>query len=277
MSKVCQICGASMVRAFDAKILNKYEVPYFNCRSCGLLQTEPPFWLDEAYGDAIAATDTGLVRRNISTARQLGLLLFLLFDPKGSYLDVAGGYGLLTRLMRDAGFDFYWDDKYCANLHARGFDSGRSNGPYAAMTAFEVMEHVHEPLDWLQDNFVKFGSRTLIFSTELYSGAPPPTDWWYYSFSTGQHITFYRKDTFERMAERLGLRFYSICGFHILTDKPLKHISLCQVLSKRFAALVQAYIRRQMVPKTWGDHQAITRQMRGAEKTDRMSELPGPA
>jgi hypothetical protein len=30
----------------------------------------------------------------------------LKFDPRGRYLDITGGYGLLTRAMRDFEFDF---------------------------------------------------------------------------------------------------------------------------------------------------------------------------
>ncbi|MDM9385348.1 hypothetical protein QUB80_32355 [Chlorogloeopsis sp. ULAP01] len=39
---------------------------YYFCEESGLLKTEKPYWLDEAYQEAIADTDTGLVRRNIS-------------------------------------------------------------------------------------------------------------------------------------------------------------------------------------------------------------------
>ena len=73
--------------------------------------------------------DTGLVMRNLDIAKKLATLLYFGFDPRARYVDVAGGYGMLTRLMRDDGFDFHWDDKFCANLLARGFEA--DTGPAA--------------------------------------------------------------------------------------------------------------------------------------------------
>ena len=70
-------------------------------------------------GALIADADTGLVSRNLGIARRLAGLLYFGFDPKARYLDFAGGYGLLTRLMRDRGFNFYWHDLYCENVFAR--------------------------------------------------------------------------------------------------------------------------------------------------------------
>jgi hypothetical protein len=37
----------------------------------------------------------------------------------GTFVDIGGGYGLLTRLMRDRGFDFYWKDPHCENIFAK--------------------------------------------------------------------------------------------------------------------------------------------------------------
>ena len=104
--KKCTVCGVSMTSAFNAKVLDKYDVHYQQCSGCGLLQTEEPYWLDEAYSNAIAVADTGLVMRNFSIASKLVVLLYLAFEKRGAYLDIAGGYGMLTRLMRDYGFDY---------------------------------------------------------------------------------------------------------------------------------------------------------------------------
>ncbi|MDB5876148.1 MAG: type 11 methyltransferase, partial [Ramlibacter sp.] len=142
---VCPVCSGSRTKAFDSTILRKHHVDYHLCDSCGLLQTEKPYWLEEAYSDAIATADTGLVARNLDASRRLTALLFFLFDKDARYIDMAGGTGLLTRLMRDIGFDFYWHDTYCENIHARGFEFNRAYCPHAAVTAFEVVEHVEDP------------------------------------------------------------------------------------------------------------------------------------
>jgi len=217
--KICPICTSAMKSAFSAKVLNKYEIQYFNCPECGLIQTEEPYWLDEAYDESIAKSDTGIVMRNISQAFKLSSLLYLKFDPKAAYLDVAGGYGMLTRLMRDFGFDFYWSDKYSPNLMARGFEQDKSSRNFSAITAFEVMEHVYDPLSFIKENLTQHNCNTFIFSTILYkSGNIPKKEWRYYSFKTGQHISFYQKKTLERIAHILKLNFYSIGGIHVISD-----------------------------------------------------------
>ena len=94
--------------------------------------------VEEAYSNAIADADTGLVARNISISKRLACILFAFNDKQAKYLDIGGGYGLLTRLMRDIGFDFYWSDPYCENILAKGFESSNNN-PISAITAFEVL------------------------------------------------------------------------------------------------------------------------------------------
>lgn len=103
MIEKCPVCENKRSVCFSATILGKYQVDYFYCDRCGLLQTETPYWLEESYQNAIADADTGLVSRNISISTILSRILFFLFDRQGKYLDIAGGYGMLTRLMRDIG------------------------------------------------------------------------------------------------------------------------------------------------------------------------------
>ena len=66
VSMNCKICTQPVSFEFNVKLLNKYQVDFFYCKSCGFLQTEKPYWLDEAYSEAIAIADTGLVARNIN-------------------------------------------------------------------------------------------------------------------------------------------------------------------------------------------------------------------
>ena len=254
----CLVCNSSMPRTFSATLLQKYDVTYYHCPQCGLLQTEEPYWLEEAYADAIAVADTGLVMRNISLAAKLAALLYLSFDPRAAFVDVAGGYGMLTRLMRDYGFNFYWDDKFCTNLLARGFEAGNSPEPFAACTAFEVLEHVHDPLAFIRQQLEQYDCRTFIFTTELYEGGEPPAqDWWYYAFNTGQHISFFQHKTLEKLAERLRLNFYSFNGLHIFTDQEMRKTALLQVMTGRLAPLMAQLIRRKLGSRTFADHAAL--------------------
>ncbi len=178
----CKICQKETKKIFKARILNKYTINYFYCSDCGFLQTEEPFWLDEAYKNPINISDTGYLSRNIYLSKKLTILLFFLFNKKEKFLDYAAGYGVLVRLMRDIGFDFYWSDKYTQNLFARGFE-GNLSSKYEAVTIFESFEHFLNPLQEVE-NLLKY-SENIIFTTELLpSSVPGPSEWWIRPWST---------------------------------------------------------------------------------------------
>lgn len=253
MSAACPICSSVSSKVFDAELLGRHRVDYFLCNSCGFLRTEKPYWLSEAYSEAIASADTGLVARNIDISKRLTALLFLLFDRNARYLDLAGGTGLLTRIMRDIGFDFYWHDPYCQNVHARGFEFNASKAPCEAVTAFEVLEHLEDPLSFVSGALSQAGADTFIFSTELYKNLPPsPGSWWYYSLETGQHIAFYQRRTLEKMAEILRLRLYTRGDFHILTKRQLPH--WLYTFSTRLGPKIAFAIRRTTASLTMHDN-----------------------
>jgi len=256
MTKPCPICDNPMERAFSATVLSRHAVTYYRCAGCGLLQTETPYWLDEAYKDPIAASDTGLIQRNFSLAAKLSTLLYYCLEPRGTYLDVAGGYGMLVRLMRDIGFDFFWSDKHCENILARGFESAAAGKGFSALTAFEVLEHVDDPVGFVADLLREHGVRTLILSTQTYAGDLPPRDWWYYAFETGQHISFYQPRTLATLAGRLGLNFLSANGVHVLTDRPAQFARL-KLLTGALAYPATIYIRHRLGTRTVSDHLAL--------------------
>jgi 2-polyprenyl-3-methyl-5-hydroxy-6-metoxy-1,4-benzoquinol methylase len=260
MMEDCPICGRERRACFEATILNKFTVKYFFCRGCGLLQTESPYWLEEAYQRAILDIDTGLVSRNIALSKRLSPLLFFALGKAEPYLDIAGGYGLLTRLMRDIGFDFYWSDPYCENIFAKGFASPPPGHitRFAALTAFEVLEHVHDPVAFLEGHFRQSRPSMMIMSTELFAGDPPsPNRWWYYALGGGQHISFYQRKTLDALADRLSLRAYSSNGLHILS-KRVYSARLMRMMTGRFAYhILSQYVRRRMSSRTFVDHESI--------------------
>lgn len=162
------------------------------------MQTEQPYWLNEAYAQSINLEDTGIMVRNQMCAERFAPVLFSLFGPSGRFVDFAGGYGLFTRMMRDCGFDFYWHDAYTENLVARGFEY-RAADTVDAVTSFESFEHFVDPLHELRKLLALGGA--VFFSTDLApSPTPRPDQWWYYGQSHGQHIAFYRVETLRRLA-----------------------------------------------------------------------------
>jgi Methyltransferase domain len=257
----CPVCSSNREHHFTQTILSKYEVNYFYCNHCGLLQTEEPYWLEEAYGNAIADADTGLVSRNVDISRKLASVLFFFFGKDGKYLDMAGGYGMLTRMMRDIGFDFYWSDPYCENVLSKGFELSTTNPPFDGVTAFEVLEHVYNPLEFIRESLDRAKTSTIIFSTELFSGNPPAfSQWYYYLPGTGQHISFYQVKTLQFIADKLSLQLYSHGSFHILTSHKVPTKLMWKILTGRLSKLTGTYIKSiamRSKSKTFPDHYKI--------------------
>jgi hypothetical protein len=245
---ICPVCQSQTNVAFTAKVLQKYDAEYRVCPNCGYLFASSPHWLDEAYLSPIASTDTGLVKRNITITGKLASFIYLNTHKKGKgrYVDVAGGYGMLTRMMRDLGFDFYWQDKYCGNLLAQGFEyiADEQAGECDAVTAFEVLEHLTNPVEFIKKTMLATHTCTMIFSTLLYDGEPPrPDEWWYYAFQTGQHIGFFQRKTLEVIGEKLNLNFFSSNKIHVLSrnkiSQPMLKISTNDIFSRFFPYWIQ--------------------------------------
>ena len=88
----CKICDNKTPNIFSAKILNKNNIKYYYCDHCGFLQTEEPYWLNEAYSDPISIIDTGIMARNIGSSKITAVILYFLFNKYGKFLDYGGGY-----------------------------------------------------------------------------------------------------------------------------------------------------------------------------------------
>jgi hypothetical protein len=257
----CRICRSSVTPAFTEKVLSKYDCTFNFCDTCGVLQSEEPYWLDEAYASPVAAADTGLLWRNLHLARVTSVVLYFLFDRRGRFLDAAGGYGIFTRLMRDAGFDYYWTDKYCSNLTARGFEAELGpGGPYTAVSAFELMEHLPDPVAFVAELLDSTGTDTIIFTTELFDREPPaPEAWWYYAFATGQHITFYQRSTLELIGKRFGMHFYTSGMLHIWTRAKLNPLALRVLTHPSVVSLLNGLPKRKLGSRTMADHEMLIR------------------
>lgn len=253
----CRVCASQAAYLWHTRLL-EHDVAYYECPQCAYIQTEQPHWLDEAYSSAINSSDTGILARNQSCMERILITLWMLGDRHGRVKDVAGGYGVLVRMLRDAGVDARWSDKYAQNLLARGFED---DGQHAFLaTSFESFEHFVQPMDELRALLESADS--LLISTEL---APEPTpaakDWWYYGLDHGQHIGFYRRRTLEWMAEQHGMRLLSDgSAFHLFTHANVNEFLWNQLIKRRKRFLKMA--RKGLKSRTWSDYEMLARSSR---------------
>jgi hypothetical protein len=253
----CKICNSASSKIFRRSILNRYDVDYFQCSSCGFIQTEEPYWLKEAYLAPMTIEDTGIIKRNVLSAKRTSTVLYFLFNKEGRFLDYGGGYGIFVRLMRDYGFDFYWTDPYTENLFARGFSfNSGSDVPIELLTTFECFEHFADPLNEIEKMLSI--SRSILFSTDIFtSGIPCPEQWQYYYFSHGQHISLYSITSLKVIAERFNLHLYTNGkSFHLLTQKVLSS-TVFNVLLKSSLLGIPSIITIHMGSKTRLDSHAM--------------------
>jgi hypothetical protein len=250
----CRVCQAMARNLFSGIVLNR-QVGYFECPRCGYLQTETPTWLDQAYEQAINASDTGILARNLKCRDVVICTLGLLGGMNGQLVDAAGGLGILVRLLRDAGVDAYWSDLYANNVLARGFefDALRADSaPRCLVTSFESCEHFVEPLEELR-RMLQLAPNVLL-STELAPvPAPQPSNWWYYGDDHGQHIGFFRRQTLQWLAHQVGKQVVSDGqSFHLFSD----HIISPGVWRKmlRHSALAARWYGRGLESRIWADH-----------------------
>lgn len=255
----CNVCGQDNNEFFNAKVLNKYDIAYFHCSKCGFLQTEQPYWLEEAYRNSINVSDTGIMARNIAFSKIAAIIIFNFYDKGKKFLDFAGGYGIFTRMMRDIGYDFYWKDRYTTNLVARGFEY-QENQKIELLTSFESFEHFCEPMNEIQ-NMLKISKNVLFSLTLLPDEIPEPENWWYYGLEHGQHISFYSRKTLEYIAKKNKLNLYTNnSGIHLLTEKKMNN-KYFNILVKLTNFGLYHIVRKMMKSKTVSDMNNIIKRI----------------
>ena len=249
----CRLCGGALRLRFSQVVLGRHEVQYLACSGCGSLQTEAPYWLDEAYAQNLSNLDTGAAQRNLrnlaacaAVAQVLGLRRLL---------DIGGGDGLLCRLLRDRGINCYVRDKYARPTYAQGFDEPDFEQPDLVL-AFEVVEHLPDPAAELQAFFAHKPQAVLI-STELYDGQA--AGWPYIAPESGQHVFFYSREALEFIAQRYGYTLL-LSGEFMLFLKPGLHaawrVALVRLLLRRRACrLVAAWLMLLPTPGVMVDHE----------------------
>ncbi|APV52292.1 hypothetical protein BWI17_04755 [Betaproteobacteria bacterium GR16-43] len=194
-------------------------VAYFRCGDCGFtFAPELCAWTLEEFEARIYNADYALVDPDYLDLRPRANAASLvpMLGERGRairHLDFGGGNGLLSRLLREAGwqstsYDPFVDrDVSLATL-----------GRFDLITAFEVFEHVPD----VQQLMASVASLlapdgVVLFSTMASDGhlhAGQRIDWWYAAPRNG-HISLYSRKSLDILAEQQGLKFGSFNeGFH---------------------------------------------------------------
>jgi len=248
----CRLCDAKLMSKFALKILNKYDVKYFECQSCHSLQTEPAYWLVEAYGTNLSNLDTGAVQRNWHNFYVI-YLLCRIFKLK-NILDLGGGDGLLCRSLRDYELNCFIQDQYATPTYAQGFTEPDFDIPDLVL-GFEVWEHLPNPLLDLERFFNK-KPKALLITTAQYENQGP--DWWYLSAESGQHIFFYSRQALELIAKQQGYVLHVIESFLLFLkidySSKLKVSFFKSSLRGKLNRYLKYKIMRKPTPGVWKDY-----------------------
>jgi 2-polyprenyl-3-methyl-5-hydroxy-6-metoxy-1,4-benzoquinol methylase len=122
----------------------------------------------------------------------------------------------------------------------------KDDSKFELLTAFEVFEHLENPLSEIE-KMLQY-SDSILFSTLLQPKRELKSvnDWWYFAPETGQHISFYTKQSLLIIAKRFGLNLYTNgWDLHLLTTKKLPINTVKYLLYKKIVKLIKAYLRRR--------------------------------
>jgi hypothetical protein len=251
----CNICGVEADLFDHALVLKRYSVRYYRCAACGFIQTETPYWLDEAYSSAIARQDVGIMQRNLLNRQLTSAVLNLLYPDVANAVDYGAGHGIFVRLMRDNGFNFMWHEPNASNDYARGFEY-RANENCNFLTAFEVLEHLPNPVADISE-MMKISDNVFVSTLLVPKAAPKIPDWWYYMPSSGQHGSFYTLESLRLLAKRFGRALLSRHSYHLFTTTPRSSFRFRLATNPKSARRINRFYRRtSMIP---ADFEAMTR------------------
>jgi 2-polyprenyl-3-methyl-5-hydroxy-6-metoxy-1,4-benzoquinol methylase len=214
----CKLCEGETDYRFSKVLMKKYEAQYHLCRECGSLQILSTEFLAEAYQNQNWALDTGLVARNLLSAAKISLLLSALVDQKEMVIDYGGGTGLLTRLLRDMGWNVFAYDKFGKPLFVDAFHLTSINEVNCRlMIASEVFEHFDRPKEEI--DFILKRTKILVFTTELYRDQDE--NWWYLAPFSGQHVFFWSQKAITNVFNSHGFKFFDFGFFKLGVNNDL--------------------------------------------------------
>jgi Methyltransferase domain len=195
----CRLCGGASAKAFSHRVIAKYDVDYFQCGTCGGIETEAPYWLDEVYTSDIQPEDSNYLSRNLGvfhTVRYFLKHLSIKADPV--VLDFGGGLGLVPRLLREHGVNAFNHDTYTVSP----FVDVKWNGSRPDfIVSSEVFEHLAEPAAEIAALFAHQPDYVYV-RTWRYFGQGK--DWEYFGPDHGAHVFIYTDKAMQYIADKYG-------------------------------------------------------------------------
>ena len=195
----CRLCGGDSEKQFRHRVLGKYDVDYFQCKSCDSIQTEQPYWLGEVYTSDIQPEDSEYLARNLNVFRIVRHYLKNLgLKSDAVVLDFGGGLGIVPRLLREHGVNAYNYDTYTKSPFA---DVAWDGTPPDFIVSSEVFEHLPDPAAEVASIFAHNPDYVYV-RTWRYFGQGK--DWDYIGPEHGAHVFFYTDKAMHYIAEKYG-------------------------------------------------------------------------
>lgn len=212
----CPNCGDRFPSFVKEVLVTTQSIParLLWCSECDYLFLSQPSWLDIAYQNEFFG-DTGYVARNLELAQKTLVLfrVWKLLSRTSSFpmvCDVGCGLGMLTRMLRDHGYNAFGCDEFSRMPLIAPFCGANFGTP--VKTAFEVVEHLPCLPEFI-DNYVK-DADLFFFSTLIRDPNLIPTDdWWYYAFANGQHIAFHSRKSLSTAFQNSGFDLNSLVSY----------------------------------------------------------------
>jgi hypothetical protein len=227
----CRLCGHEAKLYGRKLVLDKYEIAYYECGECQSLQTEQPYWLEEAYHVEGLGLDVGACQRCLNLSIEVSACLNVLgFHKDLPCLDYGSGLGLFSRLMRDRGYNFHAYDKYIKPFFMDRFEGSLIDRKWSVLTVFEVFEHMVTP-DLNCAELFKADPDIIFFTTQLWQNQG--LDWWYFVPEGGQHVFFFSDKGLQFLTDKYGFTLIDLKSVKIfLNNKMVKEYHALSMLQK---------------------------------------------
>ncbi len=226
--RACKICRSPSSR-FDMLDFEKFVSPtpftrslscvpviYWRCSQCRFIFTAffdrftPSLWSRHVYNDQYHVVDGEFAEIRPSLDAKAVQSYFPDLKDTAIGLDFGGGHGRTAQLLRDSGWTYDCHDPF-------GVDELQPEriGRYNLCTAFEVLEHLPDPVASLRTLLTNAtpGPLILLVGTAVTDGSVSEATRlaWSYAGPRNGHISLFSRRSLEVLADQLGL-LYTSCS-----------------------------------------------------------------